>query len=306
MGIGGHLYCALPIQLAGLHIIRSRRAGSHTLCGHKVYQIMHMQRIAAGKNAGHRGLPVLIHQRAVGAWIHNDSGVPGQFILRNQPHGQQHRVAVKGHLRTGNGTALVVHLGHYHLLHPGFAPNVRNGVGQIQRNIKILQALHNVALQPAGIRHYLYAGQHLGALQGHTPSHNQPNVTGAENDHTLAHHVALHIHIPLGSTGSEHTGRARAGNGDGAAGALSAPHGQHDALGLQHPVALFLAYRVHLLLRGHLEHHGVQEYLHAGVRHHGGKARGVLRTGKLLFEVMQAKAVMDTLVENTAQFFVPL
>ena len=49
MGIGGHLHCALPIQLAGLHIIRSRRAGSHTLCGHKVYQIMHMQRIAAGK-----------------------------------------------------------------------------------------------------------------------------------------------------------------------------------------------------------------------------------------------------------------
>ena len=179
-------------------------------------------------------------------------------------------------------------------------------MGEIQGNIKVVQTLHDVAGQAAGVGHYLYAGQHLCALKGHAACHDQADVAAAEDQHPLAHQIAFHVHIALCGTGGVHTGRAGARGTNGTAGALAAAHAQHDALGLDDLVAVLLGNTVHLFVRGHFQHHSVQLHLYAGVLEHLNKASGVLRAGQLLAEAVQTKAVVDTLVQNTAQFLVAL
>ena len=63
---------------------------------------------------------------------------------------------------------------------------------------------------------------------------------------------------------------------------------------------------MHLFIRGHFQHHGVQLHLHAGVLEHLNKASGVLRAGELLAKAVQTKAIVDALVQNAAQLFIAL
>ena len=44
-------------------------------------------------------------------------------------------------------------------------------------------ALHNVAGQPAGIRHHFHAGEHFGSLQRHTARHDQADIAAAQNQY---------------------------------------------------------------------------------------------------------------------------
>jgi hypothetical protein len=61
----------------------------------------------------------------------------------------------------------------------------------------------------------------------------------------------------------------------------------------------------HLIL-AHLQHHGVQLYLHVGFAEHLHKPPGVFGAGELLLEVVEAKAVVNALVEDATQLLVPL
>ena len=58
---------------------------------------------------------------------------------------------------------------------------------------------------------------------------------------------------------------------------------------------------MYLLIGGHFQHHGAQFHPHAGCAQHLDIAPGVFRAGKLLAKPMQAKPVVDALVQNTAQ-----
>ena len=88
---------------------------------------------------------------------------------------------------------------------------------------------------------------------------------------------------------------------NGTAGALAAAHAQDNAFGLNDLVALAAADAVYLLIGGHFQHHGAQFHPHAGCAQHLDIAPGVFRAGKLLAKPMQAKPVVDALVQNTAQ-----
>ena len=61
-----------------------------------------------------------------------------------------------------------------------------------------------------------------------------------------------------------------------------------------------------LFILGDFQHHGVGFYLHIGAADHFGKALSVFGAGQLLFKVMEAETVVDALVEDAAQFFIPL
>ena len=50
----------------------------------EIHQIMDMDDIAAGKDAGRHGLHVLVNDGAVGAAVHGDPCCAGQFIFRNK------------------------------------------------------------------------------------------------------------------------------------------------------------------------------------------------------------------------------
>ena len=238
--------------------------------------------------------------------VHRDAGLPGQLVFRDQAHTEQDGVHVKLHLGARNGAAVLVHLGHNGLFHPGIALNVHDGVGQVQRDVKILQALHNVAGQAAGIGHDLHAGQHLGPFQRHPPGHDQADVAAAQNEHPFAYQIALHVDIALGGTGGVDAGRAGARDADGPAGALPAAHAEDDALCFEDLVALLLADTVDLFIRRDLQHHGAQLHPDASGAQHFNVAPGVLRAGELFAETVQPEAVVDALVQDAAQLVVTL
>ena len=169
-----------------------------------------------------------------------------------------------------------------------------------------MQALHDVAVQPRGIRHQLDAGQHLRALERHAPRHNQANVAGAENDDALSDHIALNVHIPLRRSRRKNAGAACAGDRDRAARAFAAAHRQHDGLRSDLLIAVYGVDAADMLLRCHIQYHRVGQNGHGGLAEHFNEPSGVLRPGQLLFEVMQAKAVVDALVQNAAQLPVAL
>ena len=179
-------------------------------------------------------------------------------------------------------------------------------MGQIQRDVEVLQTLHDVAGQAAGIRHDLHAGQHFGPFQRHAAGHDQADVAAAEDEHPLAYQIALHVDIALGRTGGVDTGRAAARNANGTAGALPAAHAEDDASGFQNLIALFPADTVDLFVRGDLQHHGAQLHPHAGGTQQFNAASGILRAGELLAKAVQAEAVVDALVQDAAQLVVAL
>ena len=58
---------------------------------------------------------------------------------------------------------------------------LRHRVGQMERDVKILQALGYVPGQSAGVGQNLIDAQDVGPLQRQPPGHNQADVTRPEN-----------------------------------------------------------------------------------------------------------------------------
>ena len=180
-------------------------------------------------------------------------------------------------------------------------------MGQVQRDIIILQALDDIPVQPAGIGHDLHAREDLCALERHPARHNQANVPAAENQNPPPDHVALHIHIALGRPRRKDACRACPGDGDGTACALPTAHRQHDAPRRKNLIAVCPAHGVHRAGRTvKREDHCVQPHLDPRTRQPLNKAAGVLRARELLLEIVQAKAVVDALIEDAAQLRVAL
>ena len=130
--------------------------------------------------------------------------------------------------------------------HTLLALNVHHGVAQLQRNAKIIEALHNIALQTAGIGHKLGNAEHLGTLQRHTARHNQADVAAAQNHNPPPGQVAFHIDKALRRARSEDTGGAVAGDVQRAAGRSRQPIARMTALGCSwnRPSVLFMAVTV--------------------------------------------------------------
>ena len=179
-------------------------------------------------------------------------------------------------------------------------------MGQIQGDVEVLQALHDVAGQAAGIRHDLHAGQYFGTFQRHAAGHDQADVAAAEDEHPPAYQIALHVDIALGRTGGVDAGRAAARNANGTAGALPAAHAEDDASGFQNLIALFPADAVDLFVRGDVQHHRAQLHPDTGGAQQFNAAACVFRAGELLAKAVQAEAVVDALVQDAAQLVVAL
>ena len=267
---------------------------------------MHMHHIAAGEHAGDAGLHILVDHCALGVGVHGDARLPGQLIFRDQANAEQDGVHIKFHLGARDGAAVFVHLGNGGLFHAGLALNIHDGMGQIQGDVEVLQALHDVAGQAAGIRHDLHAGQYFGTFQRHAAGHDQADVAAAQNEHPFAYQIALHVDIALGRTGGVDTGRAAARNANGTAGALPAAHAEDDASGFQDLIALFPADAVDLFVRGDVQHHRAQLHPDTGGAQQFNAAACVFRAGELLAKAVQAEAVVDALVQDAAQLVVAL
>ena len=166
--------------------------------------------------------------------------------------------------------------------------------------------MDDVPLQATGIGHQLGDNQHLGPLQGHAPGHDQADVAAAQNDHSPAGQKALDVHQPLGRARGIDTCRTEARDVQRAPAPLPAAHGQNHGGRFDFNQTVGAVDGGDLLVLGNGQHHGVQLIRDSPVQHLLRETGGVLRAGQFLAESVQAKAVVDALVQNTAQLIVPL
>ena len=177
--------------------------------------------------------------------------------------------------------------------------DLTDGGGQVQRNVKVLQALDNVSGQTAGVGHQLADGFHLCALQSHTAGHDQADVAGAQNDHFPAHHVALAVDELLGGACTENTGRTGARDVQCAAAALPAAHGQDDGFGLNFQQALPVLGGDYLI-RCNRSDSGFIVDLDVSFQHFLLVNIRIFRAGQFTAQLVQAKACMNALAEDAA------
>ena len=209
-------------------------------------------------------------------------------------------------LRARDGLAVRTDLGDRHAGDALLALDVHDGVAELQRNVKVVEALHDVALQTAGIGQQLRHDQHLRALERHAAGHDEADIAAAEDHDPAAGHIALHIDQPLRRTGRVDARRAVAGDIQRAAAALTAAHGEEDGLRVDLDEALLAVDGRDVLVLADGEDHGVELVFDLPPKRLRDVPRGVFRPGQLLAEGVQAEAVVDALVQNAAQLHVAL
>ena len=284
-----------------MHVAIGVGPGLHGLLGDEVHQIVDVEHVAAGEDAGHGGLQLLVHHGAGGAGGDLHAGHLGELVLRDQAHGQQQGVAGEILFRAGNGLEIGPDLGHGDALEVLAAVDVHDGVAQEQGDAEVVQALDDVPLEAAGVGHQLHAGVDLGAQEGHAAGHDEADVAGAQDDHLFAGHDALQIGELLGGAGGEDAGAALAGGAQGAPGPLAAAHAEDHGLGLNLLEAVLPGHAGDHLVGGHVDDHGLGLIGDLIGQDLFDEPLGVLGAGQLLLEGVEAEAVVDALLEDAAQ-----
>ena len=267
---------------------------------------MNVENVAAGEDAGDRGFEPFVDQRAVrhGADVRAEGA--RQLIFRDESAGEQERVAVVMALGAGDGAAVGADLGDRHAGDALAALDVDDRVAEVERNSEIVEALDDVALQAAGIRHQLSNGEDLCALERHAAGHDEADVAAAKDDDAAANHAALDVDKALRRTRRIDARRTEAGDVQCAAWPFAAAHGEDDALRLNCKAAVGGIERGHGLVRRDAEHHGVQQERDVPLRSLINESLGIFRAGQLLLEGVESEAVVDALVEDAAELRVPL
>ena len=306
-------YCFLSGGIADLSFdIQSRIfAGFFRLLGNIVHQIMDMKHISAGKNTGYTGFQAFIYVGAGGDGTHIHTQLSGQFIFRDQPHGKQKRVTGDIFLRTRNGFPLFIHLSQGHALHSFLSVDIHHGSTELQGNAEIIQTLHDISLQAAGIGHQLRNHLDLRPFQGHTPGHDKADVTGAQDDNFLSRHKSVHIDKALGRPSGINARRTVARDIQRPSRPFPAAHGEDDGFGSKRHQAVLPVHRRHCFFRSvigsrrDIQNHGVQLAGNSQFLYLSNKTGCIFRPRQLLLKGMEAEAVVDTLVQNAAQLVIP-
>ena len=145
--------------------------------GDVVDEVMHLKGVAAGENSLRRRLIVLVDDGTAGYGVDDYSGFAGKLVFRDKTDGKQQRIAGYKAFRRGDRAAVFVDLGD---LTPSnfFAEDIGHGMRKHERNIKIVEALSDVARKPAAVIHNFGDALDLGALEGKAARHDKPDIAG--------------------------------------------------------------------------------------------------------------------------------
>ena len=145
---------------------------------------------------------------------------------------------------------------------------------------------------------------HFGPFQGQAPGHDKADVPRTEDDGPPAGQKALDVDQALGRPGGIDTRRPGTGDVDGAPGAFPAAHSQdYGRAWISCTPSAFTARTipgsasmtiVSVMTAMPSPLHGIDEAL------------GIFHPGQFFAKKMQAEAVVNTLLENAPQEFVPL
>ena len=177
---------------------------------------------------------------------------------------------------------------------------------KMKRNAEIIETLHDVSCQTAGIGHDLADAEHLGTFQRHAACHDQSDITGAEDDDFFAGHEAFYVDISLGTACGVDTGGTGTGDAERTAGTFAASHGEDDRLRLQTDKSRGGGYEGDLAAVRQGEHHGIRDDLDAAFADHIDVSARVFGTGELLAEAVQTEARVNALIQNAARLAVAL
>ena len=292
--------------LFGLSKNISRRALACNLCffGNKVNKIVHVEHVSASKDALGSSLSVLVHHRTVGYAVKRDVSRFGKLVFGNETNREKKRIARNILACFCNGTATLVYLCNGNALKAFAAVNFHYGVTELERNVKIIETLLNVACKTARVGHQLAYCVHLCALKRHTACHNQANVARAENNDLFAGKISLEVDVFLCRTCAVNACGACACNVERTAGALAAAHCKNDCLCLELEYAALGIGSRYYAVGGDVKHHCVKKEGNALGVHFFFITPSVLGAGQLLAKAMQTKAVVNALLQNAAKLFV--
>ncbi len=177
---------------------------------------------------------------------------------------------------------------------------------QLQRDVEIQQALDVIAAQATEVGHHLQHALDFGALKSEAAGHDHADVARSQDDETAAGHVTFDIDPTLRRPRGEDARRTRAGDADLRAGALAAAHREHNCLRAELLEARACSRRVHPAVRRHLQHDGIEQILDADSLRLVDKPLSVAGTGQVFLERLHAKAVVDALKQDPAEFQVAI
>ena len=169
----------LDIRAGPQRVRRCSRTGTLGLGRHVIGQVVHMQHVAAGKDARHARLQTLVHHGAARARVKLNTRAYRKLVLGNQTYRKQQRVARNDALGPRNGRQIFVDLAHLDGLHAVVPNHACDGGGQVQRNAKIVQAILYIAAQAVGVWHKLVHALDRNPLERAATRHDEPNVARA-------------------------------------------------------------------------------------------------------------------------------
>ena len=173
-----------------------------------------MQHVAAREHALLGSHQRIVDDRARRDRAELDFGGLCDLVFGQQPYAEQQRVARDLPFGPGDRLQFFVDGGDYDRGHPLFAVDRDDRMRKIEGDVKVLQTLHDVAVEPRRIGHQLDDSLDLRALERHSARHDQPDVSAAQNDDLFAGHESVDVDQLLRRTCRKHARRAAAGDVD--------------------------------------------------------------------------------------------
>ena len=267
---------------------------------------MDMKHVTTGKYAVYIRLQTFIHYRTGCHRIQLYSYLGRKFILRDQSTGQKQGITIIIFFCTRNRLAILIYLCKCYTFHALLSFDVYHCVTQLQRNTIIIQTLHDITFQTAGIWHQLCYHLNLGTLQRHTSRHDQSDISGTQDHNLFTRHSSFHIDVSLCSSCGINTRRTITRNIQCTSGTLSASHCQNHCFCLNLEQTLFFIHYSNNFIPGHIHNNRMKQIRNLHFLYLFNISSGILRSGQFFLKCMQSKSVMYALIQNTTKFIISL
>src|SRR5450759_4616652 len=303
---GFHLYPSAMVLALSDGVLRRVPPTQKPGLSHPIHQVVDMNHVARGKNARHAGLHSLIDKWSTGDGIKCNARLARKFILRDEAYREQQRIAGNSLLGARYRLALFIDLNRFYRFYPVVADNALDRMLQLEWNIVVQKALHIVARQAGQEGHDFQHSFYLGTFKGKPACHDHADVARAQNHEALARHEAFDINKALGRSRSIHARRSCSRQSNLCPRSFTAAHSQHQSPRVQFDKTGRLTRHIHMPFAGHIECHRIQQRINVKLCKLIDKTLRIGRTCQVLLECLEAKSIMNTLLQNPTQLLCPL
>ena len=204
--------------------------------------------------------------------------------------------------RAFNGLVMVIDACDGDAFDAVFASDIDDGVREEAGDVEVVEALDDVSYEAAGVGHEFGDAEYFCAFQGHASGHDEADVAAAQDDDAFSGHEAVYVDEALSRTGRIDACGPEARDVEGAARPFAAAHRENDGFRVNEENAVIAVHGGDGAVDVDVHDHRVELVFDAAFEDLFNKARGVFGAGQRFFERVQAKAVVNSLIEDAAQF----